>query len=105
MDNRSRLLKPICLTACLCAPFVSHATDLQNAVFATPCAGCHGPNGISPGNIPSINHLSKNAIVFAMKAFKNDKRPGTVMNRIAKGYSDKEISLMAEYFENINKKD
>jgi sulfide dehydrogenase cytochrome subunit len=33
-----------------------------------------------------------------MKKFKSGERPSTVMGRLAKGYSDAEIDLMAEYF-------
>jgi cytochrome c553 len=30
--------------------------------------------------------------------FKSGKRPGTVMNRLAKGYTDDEIKALAAYF-------
>jgi len=33
-----------------------------------------------------------------MKAYKEGTRPATIMNRIAKGYSDEEIKAMAGYF-------
>jgi cytochrome c553 len=33
-----------------------------------------------------------------MNAFKNDKRQGTIMHQIAKGYTDAEITQMAAYF-------
>lgn len=32
-----------------------------------------------------------------MLAFKADTRDGTVMNRIAKGYSEEEIAVLADY--------
>jgi len=32
-----------------------------------------------------------------MLAFRADERAGTVMNRIAKGYSESEIGAMADY--------
>jgi len=32
-----------------------------------------------------------------MNSFKNDQIPSTVMGRIAKGYSDEEIILLANY--------
>jgi sulfide dehydrogenase cytochrome subunit len=32
-----------------------------------------------------------------MLAFRSGKRSGTVMNRIAKGYSDEDIELLAGY--------
>ena len=105
MTTAPKLSITVFLVILFFSPLSTQAEDLQSAIFATPCAGCHGPDGKSPGSIPSINHLSKSAIIFAMKAFKTDKRPGSVMNRIAKGYTDKEIELMAEYFARINNKD
>jgi sulfide dehydrogenase cytochrome subunit len=76
----------------------------KRAIFANPCAGCHGTDGKSTGEIPALDSMSAEYIESAMLAFKSDKRPGTVMNRIAKGYTDEEIKLMAEYFEMRNKK-
>jgi sulfide dehydrogenase cytochrome subunit len=36
-----------------------------------------------------------------MKAFKSGERPATLMDRIAKGYTDEEIEAMAKYFAEI----
>ncbi len=83
-------------------PSSSHAADLRAAILANPCAGCHGMNGESAGPIPSINHLSADALVAAMKAFKSGERPATVMDRIAKGYTDEEIQRIADYFHALN---
>jgi cytochrome c553 len=33
-----------------------------------------------------------------MKAFRDGTRPATIMHQLAKGYSDEQIELMAEYF-------
>ncbi len=81
----------------------AHSTDLRAAILANPCAGCHGMDGVSPGTIPSINQLSADAIVAALKAFKSGERPGTVMDRIAKGYTDEEIQRIADYFQSLKK--
>jgi len=77
----------------------SLAADNRPAMLANPCAGCHGTDGASPGSIPPLKGLPGSYIISAMKAFKTDQRKGTVMNRIAKGYTDKEIELMAKHFE------
>jgi len=66
---------------------ISANNDFQAAVLANPCAGCHGTDGKSAGSIPSIHLLSSSSISSAMKAFKSGQRVGTVMNRIAKGYT------------------
>jgi cytochrome c553 len=48
--------------------------------------------------IPSIDHLSAEAFISALQAFRADIRQGTVMNRIGKGVDDAEITAMAAYF-------
>jgi sulfide dehydrogenase cytochrome subunit len=68
-------------------------------MLADTCAGCHGTDGASTGPaIPSIAGNSETYMVDTMLAFKSGERPGTVMGRIAKGYSEEEIKLMASVF-------
>lgn len=68
-------------------------------MLSNACAGCHGTNGGSAGlTMPSLASQSKTAIVEAMKKFRSGDRPSTIMGRLAKGYSDAEIDLMAEFF-------
>lgn len=61
------------------------------------CFTCHGPEGKSPGAIPSLNGKSADAIVKTMNDFKSGARPSTVMGRHAKGYTDAEIAAIANY--------
>ena len=77
----------------------SLAADYRPAMLANPCAGCHGTDGASPGPIPPINSMPGSYISSAMMDYKSGKRKGTVMNRIARGYTDKEIELMAKHFD------
>ena len=37
-------------------------------------------------------------MIAAMQAFRNGQRPATVMDRIAKGFSDDEIKAIAAWF-------
>ena len=68
-------------------------------MLSNACAGCHGTHGASAGlSMPSLAGQNKVAFEEAMKGFKSGERPSTVMGRLAKGYSDDEIKLMAEYF-------
>jgi sulfide dehydrogenase cytochrome subunit len=69
------------------------------AMLANACAGCHGTLGASAGpSMPSLAGQSKAAFVDAMKKFKSGERPATVMGRLAKGYSDEQIVVMADFF-------
>jgi cytochrome subunit of sulfide dehydrogenase len=65
------------------------------------CNACHGPDGRSEGAIPSLVGMSAKQIESALHAFKFETRPATIMNRIAKGYTDKEIAAVAAYFANL----
>lgn len=100
-------------------------TSAQTApvpVLVGNCVACHGADGNSRGPAtPTIAGLSKVYFVNAMLSYKYGKdtakiqaaaqtlkldpddvegfeRLATVMDRIAKGYSDEEIGAMADYF-------
>ena len=93
----------ICMMFLIAGLWPSSAAAAESAVsrgraLAHACGACHGPDGRSEGAIPSINHMSAEDFTVALKAFRADTRKGTVMNRIAKGVDDAEISAMAAYF-------
>lgn len=48
--------------------------------------------------IPSLAGRTEDEIKSAFLAYKNDAEGTTVMHRIARGYSDDDIQLIAEYF-------
>ena len=66
--------------------------------LAATCSNCHGTDGRALGNIPSLAGLSKVYFVEQMRAFREGKRPATVMHQLAKGYSDAELAALAEFF-------
>ncbi len=71
------------------------AAPIPGSVLAATCSGCHGPAGRSVAEIPSINGRTEQQLLSAMLDFKNDRRPATVMNRHAKGFSDDELAAIA----------
>lgn len=72
------------------------------AIMAQNCYTCHGPQGQSPGTIPSLHHLTAKNIAELLKAFRSGERPSTVMGRHAKGYSDEQIEALAQYIAERN---
>jgi len=74
------------------------AEDQATRSLAANCTGCHGPGGNSAGAIPTIAGLEKASIVTAMQEFKAGTRQATVMHQHAKGYTDQEIEVLADYF-------
>jgi len=73
------------------------------SILAGSCANCHGTDGRSPGGIPSLAGRPADLLKAQMLAFRSDApQPGiTIMNRLAKGYSDAEIEALAQYFSMI----
>ena len=68
-------------------------------MLAETCAGCHGTDGASVGPAsPSIGGMNAEYFVEIMEGFRDDSIYSTVMGRIAKGYTDEEISAMAGFF-------
>jgi sulfide dehydrogenase cytochrome subunit len=65
--------------------------------IAANCANCHGTGGRSLGGIPSIAGLDKAYLVQQMRDFRDGKRPSTIMQQLAKGYSDAQIEAAAAY--------
>lgn len=80
------------------------AAGLEEQVLAGPCANCHGPQGRSPGAIPSIAGLPESVLKARFVAYKSDAPPAgtTIMNRLARGYTDDQIAALARYFAQIN---
>ena len=69
------------------------------SMLADTCAGCHGTDGASIGPAtPTIAGMSAEYFKETMKAYQEDDRKSTIMGRIARGYSDKEVALMADYY-------
>jgi sulfide dehydrogenase cytochrome subunit len=68
-------------------------------MMANTCAGCHGTAGQSVGPAsPNLAGISEAYFTDAMLAFQGDERNATIMNRIAKGYTEGQIEAMAGYF-------
>lgn len=76
----------------------ANADEARAFLLAASCAGCHGTDGNSPGSIPPLQGKSKTFIVTALQEYKTGASQGTVMNRLARGYSDEDIELIGEWF-------
>ena len=78
---------------------VAMAETPSATMLANTCAGCHGTFGSSVGPAsPTIAGISRDYFIETMLAYKEAQRPSTIMSRIAKGYTEQEIELMADYF-------
>jgi cytochrome c553 len=77
------------------------AQDTAGRNLAAPCAICHGTDGRSATKdsplIP-LAGLPRDHIATQMRAFRDGKRPATVMHQLSKGYSDAQIDAIAAWF-------
>ncbi|MBT3989370.1 MAG: cytochrome C [Rhodospirillaceae bacterium] len=64
-------------------------------VLVNTCYSCHGTDGKSVGDMPTVAGKSKNFISKKLKDFKSGKKSSTVMMRITKGFSDSELDAIA----------
>ena len=94
-------MRPIdCLAAftalCLSATAAS-AIDVAPA-GAAACSGCHPASRAVETPFTRLAGRNPADILTAMQEFRSGKSPATVMDRIAKGFTDDETKAIAAYF-------
>lgn len=110
--TRPRSIAALVLAACS----VAHAQSSQTAQTApaqqadtsalrtrslvAQCAQCHGTDGRAlPGaEVPGLAGMPASNFVEQMKAFRSGSRPSSVMQQLAKGFSDAQVDQLARYF-------
>lgn len=87
----------LCVMAALALGSAAGAAE-PVPLAAQGCVGCHGPRGTGSDTIPRIAGRPVSDISSQMQAFAANQRPGTIMGRISRGYTDAEIAAIAAYF-------
>ncbi|WP_428423300.1 c-type cytochrome [Methylibium sp.] len=75
--------------------------SLQLRSWAATCANCHGTDGKSSAaesGLTRLAGLDKRYIVEQLTAFREGKRPATIMQQLAKGYTPAQLDAIAGYF-------
>ena len=97
-------LKPIFVASALIglcqwssASMAQTADQLYKRGLAATCANCHGTDGkgVVDGGMPLINTLTSEQMLAQLKAFKSGAREGTIMPQLAKGYTDEQLTTIA----------
>ena len=95
------LLSTLCLAAlpiaAADAPASAPPSSAAVVNMINNCYSCHGTDGRSPGNIPSLTGKNTEQALLMLKEFKSGRLPSTVMTRHAKGYTDAELEALANY--------
>jgi cytochrome c553 len=64
---------------------------------AAACSGCHPSSARVSSPVPRLAGVDRAVLVKAMQDFRAGQRPSTVMDRIAKGFTDDEIQAIAAW--------
>lgn len=65
---------------------------------AASCSGCHPASGAVESPVPRLNGRNAAEIVAQMQAFRSGQQPATVMDRIAKGFTEAETAAIAAWY-------
>ena len=74
--------------------------ELRIRSLAGQCAQCHGTDGRAlPGaEVPGLAGMPAGNFAEQMKAFRSGSRTSSVMQQLAKGFSDAQVDQLARYF-------
>jgi cytochrome c553 len=64
---------------------------------AASCSGCHATGTLAGSSVSRLYGRDASDITTAMAGFRDGTLPATVMNRIAKGFSDDEVRAIAAW--------
>lgn len=64
------------------------------ALLSLTCSGCHSDQS---GGIVSLNSFSEEILVTSLMRYKQETSGTTVMHRLARGYSEEDISQVSAY--------
>jgi len=90
-------VQPAAIGVCL-ALTVFPAAAAEAPSETSSCSGCHAASEAVETPVPRLAGLPAPRIAEAMRAFRAGTRPGTIMPRLAKGFSDDEITAIAAWY-------
>ena len=74
------------------------AASAEPPVGAAACTGCHPSSSRVTSPVVKLNGMDRAAMIRAMQDFRSGQRTGTVMDRIARGFTDAEIQAIADWY-------
>lgn len=86
------------LATLVMVPVRADAQVEPGQALAATCANCHGTGGRARGEMKSLAGLPAERIVAAVNEFRSGARPSTIMQQIAKGYTEAQVQQIAAWF-------
>ncbi len=75
------------------------SAEISGKMIAYSCFTCHDEK-TADSTFSQI--LSENELLQRLLDYKYDRKPVTIMNRISKGYTDRELEAVARYLKRLN---
>ncbi|GAB3766208.1 hypothetical protein GCM10028796_25060 [Ramlibacter monticola] len=94
-----RVALALAVTSAAC-PLQAQQDTLYLRTLASNCAQCHGTDGrTAPGSaLPSLAGQPRDYLLAQLQAFKAGTRTSTIMQQLARGYSDAQLEQLAAFF-------
>ncbi|MBI3497438.1 MAG: cytochrome C [Proteobacteria bacterium] len=77
---------------------IAVAASPEGPPGAASCTGCHPAGQAVETPVPRLIGRTATEITAAMQGFRSGKLPTTIMDRIAKGFSDEESRIIAAWY-------
>ena len=96
---KTRILLLATLMAATLPSFAASGDAEAGRKKSTPCAACHGPNGVSASpEFPNLAGQYPDYLQSALTHYKNGKRKNPIMQGQVANLSQKDILDLAAYF-------
>ena len=90
---------PAALACGIALPSAAADTVTDGRRLAATCAACHGTDGATQGKaLPPLAGQPQAALAASLAAYKAGTREATIMQQIARGYTDEQLAAIAAYF-------
>jgi cytochrome subunit of sulfide dehydrogenase len=89
---------PLAVTLWIATSASAFAAPPEPPPGASSCSGCHAAGRGVDTAVPPLLGRPAADIAAQMQAFKTGQKPSTVMDRIAKGFTDAEIGAIADWY-------
>ena len=93
-------MKALCVAVAIATVMASSPPVLaasETPPGAASCSGCHTSGAAAASSVSRLYGRNADEIMTAMTGFRDGSLPATVMNRIAKGFSDDELRAIAAW--------
>ena len=92
------MLKSLAAAVVLSTIVAAGVASAEPPAGAVSCTGCHPASARVTSPVARLAGMDAAAIVRALKEFRSGQRTGTVMDRIAKGFTDEEVQAIAAWY-------